>query len=95
MIEKKYKYTDKICKKCNKEITYKNWSQHLKTKWHLKNEPDQTIKPGRPVTRKELLSQAKEYNLRGFTKWNKAQLLSVLNKAKKILFKKIIYKSFR
>ena len=40
------------------------------------------------VTRKELLSLPKEYKLRGFKKWNKPLLLSVLSKAKKILFKK-------
>jgi hypothetical protein len=44
MIEKK-----KHCEKCNVEITPKNWARHLKTKTHLKNDPDQTIKPGRPV----------------------------------------------
>jgi hypothetical protein len=54
-----------------------------------KKAQDQTIKPGRPgVTCKELFSQAKEYNFQGFTKWNKQQLLSVLSKAKKLLFKK-------
>jgi len=40
------------------------------------------------VTRKELLEQAKEYNTKGYTKWNKQQLLAVLSKAKKLLFKK-------
>ena len=30
------------------EITSGNWSRHLKTKSHLKNDPDQTIKPGKP-----------------------------------------------
>ena len=38
------------------------------------------------VTRKELLSQAKEYKVKGYAKWNKQQLLSVLSKVKKKLF---------
>ena len=55
-----------------------------------KNDPDQTIKPKtkhvknnpkprkrtNDITRKELLSQAKEYNLKGYTKWNKQQLIT-------------------
>ena len=66
-----------------------------------KNNPDQTIKPktkhvkneSKPkkrtnnVTCKELISQAKEYNPKGYTKWNKQQLISFLSKAKKLLFK--------
>ena len=35
-----------------------------------------------------MVSQAKEYNLKGYTKWNKQQLISFLSKAKKLLFKK-------
>jgi hypothetical protein len=42
----------------------------------------------RDVTRKSLLSQAKDYNLTGCTRLSKEQLLSVLSKAKKLLFKK-------
>jgi len=34
------------------------------------------------VIRKELLSPAKEYNIKGYTKRNKQQLLSVLSKVK-------------
>jgi hypothetical protein len=34
------------CTKCNAEITKTNWSRHLKTKKHLENDPDQTIRPG-------------------------------------------------
>jgi hypothetical protein len=37
------------CEKCNVDVL--NWSYHLKTKKHLENDPDQTIKPnkiGRP-----------------------------------------------
>ena len=66
------------------------------------NDPDQTIKPKtkhvknntkprkrtNDITRKELLSQAKEYNLIGYTKWNKQQLITFLDKAKELLFKK-------
>jgi hypothetical protein len=44
MIEKK-----KHCEKCNVKITPKNWARDLKTKTHLKNDPDQTVKPERPV----------------------------------------------
>jgi hypothetical protein len=58
-----------ICEECYVEIN--NWSQHLKNQNAPKNDSDQTIEPGRPVTRKELLSQTKECNLRGFAKWNK------------------------
>ena len=82
---------NKECKLCDVKITSKNWARHLKSKAHLKNDSDQTIKPGKRVngaTRKELLSQARKYGLKGFTKWNKQQLLSVLSKAKKLLFKK-------
>ena len=82
---------NKECKQCNIKITSKNWARYLKSKAHLKNDPDHTIKPGKLVngaTRKELLSHARKYGLKGFTKWNKQQLLSVLSKAKKLLFKK-------
>ena len=84
------------CPKCNKLISEANWSKHVLTKKHRKNDPDETIQSrrrGRPktmndpdqtkprqrannVTRKELLSQAKEYNLKGYTKWNKQQLIT-------------------
>jgi len=37
---------DKTCEKCNVEIQCHKWSQHIKTKMHLTNDPDQTIKPG-------------------------------------------------
>jgi len=55
-----------------------------------KTKPE-TIKPRKRVNnvrRKELLSQAKQYNIKGYTKWNKQQLLSVLSKVKKLFFKK-------
>ena len=94
----KQKYIE--CQLRGVKITYKNWARHLKSKAHLKNDPDRTIKPGKRVrvngaTRKVLLSQARKYGLKGFTKWNKQQLLSVLSKAKKLLFKKTTYKHFR
>jgi hypothetical protein len=54
-----------------------------------KASPDQPRKPktktnpkkrtNKDVTRKELLEQAKEYNIKGHTKWNKKQLLVVLS----------------
>ena len=57
--------------------------------------PDQSIKPKKPkskrvnnVTRKELLSQARDYNIKGHTKCNKQQLLAVLGKVKKLVYKK-------
>jgi hypothetical protein len=60
-----------------------------------KPNPDQTIKTRKPktktvnnITRKELLSQAKDYNIKGYTKWNKQQLLSVVSKAKRMFYKK-------
>ena len=37
--------TDKTCKKCNLTVTYKNWAQHLRTQKHLRNDPDETLKP--------------------------------------------------
>jgi hypothetical protein len=94
---------------CDKIISTTNWSRHVKTQKHQRNDPNGDIQPrrrGRPktkndtdrpktknkptndVTRKQLLSQAKEYGLKGFTKLNKQQLISVLNKAKKLLLKK-------
>ncbi|MCL2173635.1 MAG: Rho termination factor N-terminal domain-containing protein [Candidatus Bathyarchaeota archaeon] len=77
-------------------ITSKNWARHLRSKRHLRNDPDQTLRPrsrkrGRPnqtIACKELLEQAKEYNIKGYTKWNKQNLLTVLCKVKKLLFKK-------
>jgi hypothetical protein len=90
----------KHCEKCN--VTILGWSQHLKTQMHRRNYPDNTIVPGprgRPrkhktvqpkpktPTRKELLLQAKEYNLRGYTSQNKQQLTSILSKAKQVLKK--------
>jgi hypothetical protein len=38
------------CTKCNVELSKSNWSAHLKTKKHFKNDPEQTIKPGRHRT---------------------------------------------
>jgi hypothetical protein len=44
-----------FCKKCNVEITAKSWARyrksktHLQSETHLKNDPDQTTKPGRPI----------------------------------------------
>jgi hypothetical protein len=40
----------KHCAKCDAEITKSNWSNHLKSRKHLENDPDQTIKPGRHRT---------------------------------------------
>jgi len=60
-----------------------------KTK-HVKNNPKPRKRTNK-VTRKELLSQAKEYILIGYTKWNKQQLNTFLDNAKKLLFKKMIY----
>ena len=43
-----HKYSDKVCGLCNnKTITYKNWARHLKTQKHLRNDPDQTLRPRR------------------------------------------------
>ncbi|MCL2869149.1 MAG: hypothetical protein FWF27_06935 [Candidatus Bathyarchaeota archaeon] len=57
-----------------------------------KYDPDPAIpKPDRrrsDVTRKELRSQAKDYNLKVYTRWTKQQLISVLSKVKKQFFKK-------
>ena len=68
-----------------------------------KNDSDQTTKPKtihvknepKPVTLKELLSQAKEYNLKEYTKWKKQKLITFLNKAKKLLLKKMTYKTYK
>ena len=52
MPEKKIcKYEDQFCEKCDVKITSTNWATHLKSKQHLTNDPEQTIKPcriGRP-----------------------------------------------
>jgi len=63
-----------------------------------KPNPDQPKKPktktnprrrtNNDVTRKELLKQAIEYNIKGYTKWNKQQLLSLLSKVNKLLYNK-------
>jgi len=71
---------------------YPDGAMHLRERGtpKTKNNPDQTIKPktiyvkneSKPkkrtnnVTCKELISQAKEYNLKGYTKWNKQQLIT-------------------
>ena len=39
--------TNKTCEKCNLTVTYKNWARHLGTQKHLRNDPDQTLKPRR------------------------------------------------
>jgi len=48
-----------------------------------KPNPDQPKKPKTKhvnnITRKELLSQARDYNIKAHTKWNKQQLLVVLS----------------
>ena len=67
--------TNKTCERCNTTVTSKNCARHLRSQKHLRNYPDQTLRLRRrripekhDVTRKELLSQAKEYGLKGFTK---------------------------
>ena len=35
------------CEKCDVEVVRIRWLQHLKTEVHLKNDPNQTIKPFR------------------------------------------------
>jgi len=42
-----------VCEKCNVEVARINWVLHLKTKAHMKNDPDQTVNPtGRIKQRK-------------------------------------------
>jgi hypothetical protein len=38
----------KFCEACKSEVLYNGWSVHLKSRKHKKNDPDQTIKPGKP-----------------------------------------------
>ena len=62
---------NKEWKICDVKITSRNWTRRLKSKAHLKNDPDRTIKPGKRVrvngaTRKVLLSQARKYCLKEF-----------------------------
>ena len=87
-------YTNKNCGRCNSYI--QNWARYLRTQKHLRNDPDQTLKP-RPiktekrvndVTRKDLLSQTKEYGHKGCTKLKKHQLVTVLSKTKNLFMKK-------
>ena len=33
------------CEKYNVEVTCTSWAQHLKSKTHMENDPDQTVKP--------------------------------------------------
>jgi len=33
------------CEKCGVEVARINWRGHLKSKTHMKNDPDQTAKP--------------------------------------------------
>ena len=35
----------KLCEKCNIEVSSANCIRHLKSKTHLKNDPDQTTQP--------------------------------------------------
>ena len=39
----------KNCELCNVLITHANWARDLKSETHLKDDPDQTIKPRRRV----------------------------------------------
>jgi flagellar motility protein MotE (MotC chaperone) len=43
---------DRRCGKCRMIVTYKNWARHLRSKKHLKNDPDQTIKPKKITSNK-------------------------------------------
>jgi hypothetical protein len=36
----------KLYEKCNLKMVLSSWDRHLKTKTHLQNDPDKTIKPG-------------------------------------------------
>jgi hypothetical protein len=36
---------DRRCGKCRMVVIYKNWARHLRSQKHLKNDPDQSIKP--------------------------------------------------
>ena len=59
---------NKECKLCDVKITSKNWARHLKSKAHLKNDSDQTIKPGKRAngaTRKEMFHRPESTVLRG------------------------------
>ena len=40
------------CEKCNSYVTYKNRARHQLTKKHLRNDPDQTLKPRKRKTNK-------------------------------------------
>jgi hypothetical protein len=83
--------TNMYCEKCGVPITHKrNWNRHLLTQTHLRNDPNQTIKPKtreNNLTRKEMLSQAKEFNLKGVSRLKQQQLFDVLSNAKKLLIK--------
>jgi hypothetical protein len=76
------------CEKCDVTIAQKrNWNRHLVAPKHLRNDPDKTIKPKTnktTLTRKELLSKAKEFNLKGVSRLNKQQLQDILSNAKKL-----------
>ena len=86
--EMKLNYAGKHCNKCSMDITYKNWSRHLKSKTHQTNDPtNEEIKEQKKekVTCQELKQKAKYYNLRGFSKWTKSQLISAIDQAKDVL----------
>jgi hypothetical protein len=89
------------CTLCNTKITRCNWARHIKSLKHQRNDPNQTIPPrkrGRPktkpdrrkrdVTRKDLVSQVRRYNIKGCTRMSKEQLLPILSKVKKLFYKK-------
>jgi len=43
--DKNYKYENSFCGFCNKHITYKIWSRHLRTLKHLRKDSARIITP--------------------------------------------------
>jgi hypothetical protein len=44
-------------------MSYSFWVNHLRTKKHIKNDPDQTIKPRRPIMPERPTKRCEECNV--------------------------------
>jgi RNA polymerase subunit RPABC4/transcription elongation factor Spt4 len=66
--------TRKVCKKCNIETRTTNWSQHLRSKNHANNDPDQIVKPQITIKVNKLTKVCKkcdvEFASANPTSWN-------------------------
>jgi len=66
--DKKYRYVGRFCGFCNKYITYKNWSRHLRTPKHLRNDRGRTITPKPKKPPKIFTDPRKAHKVLNFSK---------------------------